>query len=170
MEGRVRGAVHDTDWPDPLDPADPADPVACSKVGARLDQTLLCPSRALPGRPPAPGRPRPPSSRLRPPTKTQKSITLGMNGAAVPRHGLILSQDGATHSRKVSRYLPMPRDALKTSKTISNVKIRFLKILKTDTNFPINSRSTALGGCYLCYRRYVILPWANRSEGSTMEK
>ena len=57
-------------------------------------------------------------------TKTQKSITLGMNGAAVPRHGLILSQDGATHSRKVSRYLPAPRDALKTSKTASNVKIQ----------------------------------------------
>ena len=55
-------------------------------------------------------------------TKTQKSITLGMNGAAVPRHGLILSQDGATHSRKVSRYLPAPRDALKTSKTVANVK------------------------------------------------
>ena len=59
--------------------------------------------------------------------KTQKSITLGMNGAAVPRHGLILSQDGATHSRKVSRYLPGLRDALKTSKTVANVKIKNFK-------------------------------------------
>ena len=49
-------------------------------------------------------------------------ITLGMNGAAVPRHGLILSQDGATHSRKVSRYLPGLRDVLKTSTNIGKVK------------------------------------------------
>ena len=52
----------------------------------------------------------------------EKSITLGMNGAAVPRPGLILSQDGATHSRKVSRYLPGLRDAIKNSKIAAKVQ------------------------------------------------
>ena len=45
-----------------------------------------------------------------------------MNVVDMARHGLILSQDGATHSRKVSRYLPGLRDALKTSKIAANVQ------------------------------------------------
>ncbi len=40
------------------------------------------------------------------------SINLGTNGFAVARCGLILSQDGATGSRKVSRYLPSLREAM----------------------------------------------------------
>ena len=34
-----------------------------------------------------------------------KLIILGMNGVAVARYGLIFSEDGATGSRKVFRYL-----------------------------------------------------------------
>ena len=51
-----------------------------------------------------------------------KCIILGTNGVAMARHGLILSQDGATGSRKVSRYLPGLRDAIKTSKNDGNVQ------------------------------------------------
>ena len=44
-------------------------------------------------------------------------VISGVNGVAVDRRGLILWVNGAAGSRKVSRYLPTPRDALKTSKT-----------------------------------------------------
>ena len=54
--------------------------------------------------------------------KIQQVIILDTNGVAVARHGLILSQDGAAGSRKVSRYLPGLRDVLKTSKIIEKVK------------------------------------------------
>ena len=47
-----------------------------------------------------------------------------VNGVLVARNGLILSQNGATDSRKVSKYLLGLRDALKTSKTASKVKIQ----------------------------------------------
>ena len=39
-----------------------------------------------------------------------------MNGVAMARHGLIFGEDGATGSRKVSRYLRDLRDTIKTSK------------------------------------------------------
>ena len=64
--------------------------------------------------------------------KAQKHIMLDANGTAVARHGLILSQNGATGSRKVSRYLPGLRDVLKTSKIAANVhNLEKTKILKT---------------------------------------
>ncbi len=37
---------------------------------------------------------------------TQTSIVLGLNRVEVGRHGLILEDNGATGSRKVSEYLP----------------------------------------------------------------
>ena len=48
--------------------------------------------------------------------RTQKDIILDTNGTAVARHGLKLSQNEATGSRKLSRYLPDLRDTIKTSK------------------------------------------------------
>ena len=42
-----------------------------------------------------------------------------VNGVLVARNGLILSQNGATDSRKVSKYLLGLRDALKKAKTAS---------------------------------------------------
>ena len=44
--------------------------------------------------------------------KRRKSLILGTNGVAVPRHGLILNHNEATGSRKVSRYLPGLREAI----------------------------------------------------------
>ena len=60
---------------------------------------------------------------------TQKLIDLGLNGVEVGRHGLILSHNGATGSRKVSRYLPDLQDTikkLKNAKKSKNPKIQFL--------------------------------------------
>ncbi len=44
-----------------------------------------------------------------------KLIIFGMNGVAVARYELILSEDGATGSRKVFRYLLGLRDAIYNS-------------------------------------------------------
>ncbi len=38
---------------------------------------------------------------------------------AMVRHGLILSHDGATSFRKVFRYLPALREAIKKSKVVA---------------------------------------------------
>ena len=43
-------------------------------------------------------------------------VILGVNGVAMGRYGLIFNQDGATGSRKVSRYLPDLQDTMKNSK------------------------------------------------------
>ena len=40
----------------------------------------------------------------------------GLKRVAMARHGLILSQDGATSLRKVFKYLPGLRDTIKKSK------------------------------------------------------
>ena len=40
-------------------------------------------------------------------------VISGVNGVAVDRYGLILRENGATGSRKVSRYLPDLREAIK---------------------------------------------------------
>ena len=39
-------------------------------------------------------------------------VISGKNGVAMARHGLILWENGATGSRKVSRYLPGLREAI----------------------------------------------------------
>ena len=52
----------------------------------------------------------------------QKIIILRVNGVAVARHGLILNHNEATSSRKVSRYLPGLRDAIKKSKMVAKVQ------------------------------------------------
>ena len=44
-----------------------------------------------------------------------------MNGVAMARHGLILNHNEATSPRKVSRYLPGLRDAIKISKMVAKV-------------------------------------------------
>ena len=44
-------------------------------------------------------------------------VISGMNGVAVDRHGLILWENGATGSRKVSRYLPGLQEAINNLKT-----------------------------------------------------
>ena len=51
-----------------------------------------------------------------------------VNGVLVARNGLILSQNGATDSRKVSRYLLDLRDALKNQKRPPRSKSQKLKI------------------------------------------
>ena len=56
-----------------------------------------------------------------------------MNGVAMARHGLILSQDGATDSRKVFKYLPGLRDTILRPKMTKKTKI--LKIQKS-RKFP----------------------------------
>ena len=43
-------------------------------------------------------------------------VILGVNGVAVDRYGLILWENDATGSRKVSRYLPDLREAIKKYK------------------------------------------------------
>ena len=45
-----------------------------------------------------------------------------MNGVAMARHGLILWQNEATGSRKVSRYLPGLWDAILNSKMTAKVE------------------------------------------------
>ncbi len=45
-----------------------------------------------------------------------------MNGVAVARAGLILNQDGATGSRKVSGYLPDLWEAITNSKSAAKVQ------------------------------------------------
>ena len=45
------------------------------------------------------------------------------NRVAMPRHGLILSQHGATSLRKVSRYLPGLRDTILCPKMIATDKM-----------------------------------------------
>ena len=51
-----------------------------------------------------------------------KGMIFGTSGVAVGRYGLILSEDGATGSRKVFRYLWGLRDTIKKSKKTSKVK------------------------------------------------
>ena len=46
-------------------------------------------------------------------------MVLGMNGVAMARHGLILWENEATGSRKVSKYLPGLRDAVLGPKNVS---------------------------------------------------
>ena len=41
---------------------------------------------------------------------------MGMKWVAVARHGLILSQDGATSLRNLFKYLPGPRDTIQYQK------------------------------------------------------
>ena len=43
-------------------------------------------------------------------------VVLGVNGVGVARYGLILWENDATGSRKVSRYLPDLRDTIKNQK------------------------------------------------------
>ena len=57
-------------------------------------------------------------------TSSKKYIISGVNGVVVARDGLILWENGATGSRKVSRHLPGFRDGLKTSKMVSTVEIQ----------------------------------------------
>ena len=47
-------------------------------------------------------------------------VILDMNGVAVARHGLILWENEATGSRKVSKYLPGLRDAISEPKHEQN--------------------------------------------------
>ena len=49
-------------------------------------------------------------------------IILGLFGVAMDRHGLILRENEATGSRKVSKYLPGLRDAIEKSKLAAKVK------------------------------------------------
>ena len=53
-----------------------------------------------------------------------KCAILGVNGVAMARHGLILSQDGATSLGKVFKYLPGLRDTIKTSKITKKTENR----------------------------------------------
>ena len=52
----------------------------------------------------------------------KKTIILGLNGVAVARHGPILGENGAVGSRRVFRYLPDLREAIKKSKMADKVK------------------------------------------------
>ena len=45
-----------------------------------------------------------------------------MNGVAMARHGLILSEDGATSLRKVLKYLPDLWDVVLNSKMTAKVQ------------------------------------------------
>ena len=49
-------------------------------------------------------------------------VISGMNGVAMARHGLILWENGATGSRKVSGGLPGLREAINNSKTLKMFK------------------------------------------------
>ena len=51
----------------------------------------------------------------------RKCVILGTNGVAMARHGLILSQDGATRLRKVFKYLPGLRDTILRPKLAGKV-------------------------------------------------
>ena len=82
--------------------------------------------------------------------KHADSIILGMNGVAMARNGLILWENDATGSRKVSRYLPDPREAIKRSKKSKNIENRFLQYFPIHIYIYIyNSRSTALAAIML---------------------
>ena len=52
----------------------------------------------------------------------QKVIILGVKGVAVDRYGLILWENDATGSRKVSRYLLDLWEAIKISKKTKNLE------------------------------------------------
>ena len=45
-----------------------------------------------------------------------------MNGVAMTRHGLILSEDGATSLRKVFKYLPGLREAILNLKMTAQIR------------------------------------------------
>ena len=47
---------------------------------------------------------------------------MGVNGVEMDRHRLILSQDGATSSRKVFRYLPGLCDIIKNQRMLPKSK------------------------------------------------
>ena len=49
-------------------------------------------------------------------------ICLGLFGVAMARHGLILRENKATGSRKVFKYLPGLRDAIKKTKMADKVQ------------------------------------------------
>ena len=67
----------------------------------------------------------------------------GLKRVAMARHGLILSQDGATSLRKVFKYLPGLRDTIKKSKMAEKVpKPRIAR-------FPIILLSIAVWGLAL---------------------
>ncbi len=55
-------------------------------------------------------------------------IILGTNGVATARRHLILNQDEATGSRKVSRYLPGLRDAIEKLKNAANKQNRVITV------------------------------------------
>ena len=54
--------------------------------------------------------------------KHRKCAILGVNGVAVARYGLILWENDATGSRKVSRYLPGLREAMTNSENAAKVQ------------------------------------------------
>ncbi len=52
----------------------------------------------------------------------EKVMILGVNGVGVARYGLILWENDATGSRKVSRYLPGLCDTILNSEMTAKVK------------------------------------------------
>ena len=59
----------------------------------------------------------------------QNLIIFGLNWVEVAQNGLILWENGARHSKKVSKYPPAPQYTIKTSKNQFSTKIR--KIVRT---------------------------------------
>ena len=82
-------------------------------------------------------------------------MILGVNGVGVARYGLILWENDATGSRKVSRYLWGLRGAVSNSKMTNNIKKKRVFLFQLLYCFYLcflyihNSRSTAHGGCYV---------------------
>ena len=68
-----------------------------------------------------------------------------MNGVAVARHGPILGENGAVGSRKVFRYLPDLREAIKTSKKTDKVN-KYKNTVFYRIFIYTDSQYTALGG------------------------
>ena len=54
-------------------------------------------------------------------------IILGTFGVGMARHGLILSQDGATSLRNVFKYLPGLRDAILRQTNVKKAKTNIKK-------------------------------------------
>ena len=61
-------------------------------------------------------------------------MLLGTKWVAMARHGLILWENEATGSRKVSQYLPGPKDPIKKIKIDKNVEN---PVKSENLNFPV---------------------------------
>ena len=130
MEGWCRAAGRGPHPGDPPDPGDPGDPGMSSQppilFEAVLKKSCVRPPRGRsPSRPSpaAPGRPMGEIWDVWGVQVLHNLIIFGLNWVEVAQNGLILWENEARHSKKLSKYPPAPQDTLKTSKNKCSTKI-----------------------------------------------